>query len=105
LFVCVRAPHRPFVNSQIINALLRRAFKLTGLQPPQSYVGSHVLRHSLATDLLHKGASLDEIGDVLRHRSRMATTIYAQYDVDALRAIARPWPEPASKVQIEQGDV
>jgi site-specific recombinase XerD len=42
--------------------------------------------------MLRKGASLDEIGDVLRHRSRMTTTIYAKYDIDALRSIARRWP-------------
>ncbi|WP_236823755.1 hypothetical protein [Blastochloris viridis] len=34
--------------------------------------------HSLATGLLRKGASLDEIGDVLRHRSRATTAFYAQ---------------------------
>jgi hypothetical protein len=44
------------------------AFQRTGLKPPQKYVGSHLLRHSLA-DMLRKGASLDEIGDVLRHRA------------------------------------
>ena len=32
LFVCVRAPHRPFVDSQIVNMVLRRAFELTGLK-------------------------------------------------------------------------
>ncbi len=105
LFVCSKAPFRPFVDARIINALLRRAFKRTGLRPPLPYVGSHVLRHSLATDLLQKGASLDEVGDVLRHRSRMATTIYAQYDVEALRSIARPWPEPVSPAPLEQGGV
>ena len=42
--------------------------------------------------MIGKGASLDEIGDVLRHRSRMATTIYARVDLDALRSVARPWP-------------
>ena len=68
------------------------AFRKTGLKPPQKYVGSHLLRHSLATDMLRKGASLDEVGDVLRHRSRMTTTIYAKYDLDALRSIARRWP-------------
>jgi integrase/recombinase XerD len=62
------------------------------LKPPQKWVGSHLLRHSLATDMLRKGASLDEIGDVLRHRSRMTTTIYAKYDIEALRSIAHPWP-------------
>jgi hypothetical protein len=42
--------------------------------------------------MLRKGASLDEIGDVLRHRSRMSTTIYAKHDVEGLRSIARAWP-------------
>ena len=42
--------------------------------------------------MLRAGASLDEIGDVLRHRSRMTTTIYAKYDIEALRLIALPWP-------------
>jgi len=93
LFVSARTPHhRPFKNAQIVNTVLEDAFRKTGLKPPQKYVGSHLLRHSLATDMLHKGASLDEVGDVLRHRSRMTTTIYAKYDIDALRSIARRWP-------------
>lgn len=92
LFVCSRAPHRPFKDAQILNSVLEEAFEKTGLKPPQKYVGSHLLRHSLATDMLRKGASLDEIGDVLRHRSRMTTTIYAKHDINALRSIARSWP-------------
>jgi integrase/recombinase XerD len=93
LFVSARTPHhRPFKNAQIVNTVLEEAFRRTGLRPPQKWVGSHLLRHSLATDMLRKGASLDEIGDVLRHRSRMTTTIYAKYDINALRKIARRWP-------------
>ena len=72
--------------------MLRAAFAATGLEPPQKYIGSHLLRHSLATDMLRKGASLDEIGDVLRHRSRAATSIYARHDIEGLRSIARDWP-------------
>jgi integrase/recombinase XerD len=92
LFVSNKVPNRPFVNAQILNTVLRDAFARIGLKPPQKYVGSHLLRHSLATDMLRKGASLDEIGDVLRHRSRMSTTIYAKHDVEGLRSIARAWP-------------
>jgi integrase/recombinase XerD len=92
LFVSSKVPYRPFVNAQILNTVLRDAFEQTGVKPPQKYVGSHLLRHSLATDMLRKGASLDEIGDVLRHRSRMSTTIYAKHDVEGLRSIARAWP-------------
>jgi integrase/recombinase XerD len=93
LFVSARAPHVAFNDGGIVNEVLRDAFEKTGLKPPQKWVGSHVLRHSLATDMLRKGASLDEIADVLRHRSRITTTIYAKYDIDALRSIARGWPE------------
>jgi site-specific recombinase XerD len=92
LFLSDKAPHRPFVNAQILNTVLRSAFKGTGLRPPQKYIGSHLLRHSLATDMLRKGASLDEIGDVLRHRSRASTAIYAKHDIEGLRSIARTWP-------------
>jgi site-specific recombinase XerD len=92
LFVSERGPHVPFKDGRIVNTVLRAAFERTGLKPPQKWVGSHLLRHSLATDMLRKGASLDEIGDLLRHRSRMTTTIYAKYDIEALRSIARPWP-------------
>jgi len=93
LFLSARTPHhRPFRNAQIVNTVLEDAFRRTGLKPPQKYVGSHLLRHSLATDMLRKGASLAEVSDVLRHRSRMTTTIYAKYDIDALRSIARRWP-------------
>ena len=55
-------------------------------------VYSHLLRHSLATNMVRKGASLAEVSDVLRHRSRNSTMIYAKLDIDGLRSIAQPWP-------------
>jgi len=103
LFVSSKVPYRPFADSQILNSALKSAFERTGLKPPQKYVGSHLLRHSLATDMLRKGASLDEIGDVLRHRSRMTTTIYARHDVDGLRSIAPDWPVAKAVSRRAQG--
>jgi len=92
LFVTLRAPRRPFKSAQILNWILADAFEKTGLAPPTPYVGSHILRHSLATNMVRRGASLDEIGGMLRHRSRQSTMIYARMDVDGLRSIAQPWP-------------
>ena len=94
LFVTAKAPHRPFTSSQAIRRVLSQAFAQAGLKPPHGEVRSHLLRHSLAVDMLGKGASLDEVGDVLRHRSRKTTTIYARYDIEALRPLARAWPVP-----------
>lgn len=92
LFVTHRAPNRPFKNSQVVNHILKEAFAATGVKPPTPYVGSHVLRHSLATNMVRAGASLEEIGDLLRHRSRATTMIYAKVDTEGLRSIAQPWP-------------
>jgi len=92
LFVTLRAPYRPFKDGQIVNAILKAALKATGQKPATPYVGSHLLRHSLATQLVNAGASLAEVGDVLRHRSRSSTMIYARLDIDGLRSIAQPWP-------------
>lgn len=55
-------------------------------------VRPHRLRHTAATLMLRAGASLPEIGQVLRHRSIRTTAIYAKVDRDALRSIALPWP-------------
>jgi integrase/recombinase XerD len=52
------------------------------------------LRHTAATEMLRQGASLAEIGQVLRHREQKTTVIYAKVDRRALRALARPWPSP-----------
>lgn len=92
LFVTQRAPYRPFKDGQIVNTILKAALQATGQKPVAPYVGSHLLRHSLAVQLVNAGASLDEIGDVLRHRSRSSTMVYARLDIDGLRSIAQPWP-------------
>jgi len=92
LFVTERAPRRPFTDGNVLNAILKDAFARIGLMPPPPYVGSHILRHSLATTLVQRGASLEEIGDLLRHRSRRSTLIYAKLDIEGLRSIAPPWP-------------
>ena len=55
-------------------------------------VFAHRLRHTAATGMLRAGAPLAEIGQVLRHRRLLSTAIYAKADIQALRALARPWP-------------
>jgi len=92
LFVTARAPNGPFKDGQVLNTILQEAFTRAGVTPPCRYVGSHVLRHSLATNLVRQGASLAEVSDMLRHRSRASTMIYAKLDIEGLRSIAQPWP-------------
>jgi site-specific recombinase XerD len=90
VFLCRHAPHRGFTNSSTISTIVARALVRAGLTP--AVRGAHLLRHSLATAMVRRGASLTEIGQVLRHRSPNTTEIYAKLDFDALRDVAMPWP-------------
>jgi site-specific recombinase XerD len=87
VFVRIKAPHRAITRggvTQIVAAAARRA----GL----GLIHAHRLRHTAATQMLRAGATLPEIGQVLRHRRAMTTAIYAKVDHEALRTIARHWP-------------
>jgi integrase/recombinase XerD len=94
VFIRVKAPKRGFISPSVICCIVRRALKRAGLAPV--FKGAHLLRHSLATDLLRRGASLVEIGQLLRHSQSNTTQIYAKVDIATLRAIALPWPGVAS---------
>ncbi len=87
LFVSVRAPIGP-VSASAIRSVVRDACQRAGL--PR--IGAHRLRHTAATEMLRAGASLAEVGQVLRHRSPLTTANYAKVDRVALFALARPWP-------------
>jgi integrase/recombinase XerD len=90
VFVRIRAPHRGFASSVAICSIVRRALERAGLNP--ALKGAHLLRHSVATQMLRQGASLAEIGELLRHRSQQTTMIYAKVDLDLLRPLALSWP-------------
>ena len=87
LFVRVLAPHRRLTVGAI-SVAVHAACVRAGLPP----IGTHRLRHTVATELLRRGAALPEIGQLLRHRSIATTSIYAKVDTVALRQLARPWP-------------
>lgn len=91
VFLCMKAPRRGFGHPSTVSTIVQRALAQAGLSP--ALQGAHLFRHSLATRMLRQGASLPEIGLVLRHRTQQTTEIYAKVDVAGLRALAQPWPE------------
>jgi site-specific recombinase XerD len=93
VFIRLKAPRRGLRQTSIC-CVVRRALLRAGLNP--DFKGAHLLRHSLATKMLRRGASLGEIGQLLRHRQPTTTQIYAKVDIKALRAIALPWMGGAS---------
>jgi len=87
LLVILHVPYTGLNRSHVLSAV-HRACRRAGLPK----FGAHRLRHAVACDLLRKGASLTEVGQVLRHQDERTTAIYAKVDVAALRGLARPCP-------------
>jgi site-specific recombinase XerD len=91
VFTRVLAPYRG-LSDRAVSGVVRRACGRAGLPP----VGSHRLRHTVATETLRAGGSLVEVGQLLRQRSTAATALYAKVDRRALTAVAQPWPGGAA---------
>ena len=87
VFIRTLAPHHA-MGSSAVSRVVAAAAERAGLPP----VRAHRLRHTAATELLRSGASLPEVGQVLRHRRLLSTAIYAKVDEHALSQLARPWP-------------
>jgi site-specific recombinase XerD len=90
LFLTSRAPVRA-ISSPSIVAVAGRVLRHAGVDG-----GGHRLRHTAATSMLRRGASLTEIAQVLRHRHLGTTAIYAKVDRDRLRDLAQRWPAASS---------
>jgi site-specific recombinase XerD len=87
VFVRIKAPHRALSSPAVAYVVSAAA-----LRADLGHIHAHRLRHTAAAQLLRAGASLPEIGQLLRHRRALTTAIYAKADREALRTIARPWP-------------
>jgi site-specific recombinase XerD len=90
LFVTQRAPITGLSTGCAIVNTVARALSRAGIALQRK--GGHLFRHTLATMMLGRGATLREIGEVLRHRKAKTTWIYAKVDFRALRGLAQPWP-------------
>ena len=94
VFLRSMAPFGPFGGSQAGHAvthIARSALKRAGVQPPSC--GAHVFRHTAACQMLRQDVGLEDIAEVLRHRSIETTALYAKVDLQLLGQVAQPWPE------------
>jgi integrase/recombinase XerD len=91
VFLCAQAPFRAIRSGNTVSGIVRAALRRAGIENPPSH-GANLLRHTVATTMLRGGATLEEIGAILRHKSLDTTAHYAKVDVAALEQIAQPWP-------------
>ena len=91
VFVRHTVPVGTAISRYLIYAVIRRVF--ARVEGCSHWTGTHVLRHTAATRLHRRGASLKEVGDILGHRCLDTTVIYTKVNLPALAAVALPWPE------------
>jgi integrase len=92
VFLCANAPFRALRSGGAVSDIVRGALRAAGIEDPPTR-GANLIRHTTATTMLRAGATLDEIGTILRHKSPDTTAHYAKVDVATLQQIAQPWPE------------
>lgn len=90
LFLRALAPVRGLGSSTSVGTIVYAAITRAGVKT--RHRGTHQFRHALACEMLRQGATLNEIGTVLRHRRTKTTSIYAKVDFTALRPLSLPWP-------------
>jgi integrase len=93
IFLRSLAPFRA-LPAESVSQIVARAMRRAGVTAPA--YGSHILRHTAATEMLRRGVSLYDIGSVLRHRSADMSAYYAKVDMDLLKLVVQPWPEVLS---------
>src|SRR5882672_4127072 len=76
----------PFAGPVALALSFGHSLQRAGIQA--TTLGAHQFRHGLATEMLHRGASLSEIGELLGHRHPQTTKIYTKVDIKALRTLA-----------------
>ncbi len=93
VFLRVRAPIRELASATSVTSIVNSAITRAGVETRTK--GTHQFRHAVAVAMLRRGATLTEIGGILRHRHSKTTGIYAKVDFIALRTLSVPWPGAA----------
>ena len=93
IFITHNAPYRPMARFAVPGQVVRKLFSEAGIE--RAYGRAHLLRHTLASQLINSGASFKDTADFLGHRFLQTTGIYAKLDLNSLSQIALPWPGDA----------
>lgn len=78
------------ISAFVVSYLVKHTYRRCGF--PTAWTGPHRLRHTFATRLFQRGATLKQLADVLGHRRLQTSRGYTHLDIDGLRQLARPWP-------------
>ena len=89
IFVRHRAPYTPFGPTNSLGAIIGKYFRRANVRIPEGKKhGMHILRHSLASNMLAAGIALPVLSEVLDHADGKTTMQYLKVDISQLRGCA-----------------
>ena len=90
VFIRSKAPFIRFEKSEAISSVVRHSLDRCNLNPAIS--GARLLRYSVASNILNKGGSLQEVSELLRHTSMNTSVRYTRLDMNKLKQVPLGWP-------------
>ena len=94
IFLSHRPPVRPFRISSTVSAIVRRRLAELDIRPARA--GTHLLRHSLATQMVQQARPVKEVADLLGHQRIDTTAVYVKVALPQLATVALPFPGGAA---------
>lgn len=82
------------ISSDAVRYVVRKGYKKAKLRVPSR--PTHILRHTLASQMIQRGVTIKEIADILRHRCLDTTMIYTKINLSGLNDVVMSWPEVKS---------
>lgn len=95
LFLSFRSPVGPFKFAASVSRIVKKRLRLSGIEFGR-VGGAHLLRHSLATQLVERRTPINEVADLLGHRSINTTALYVKVATSQLAEVALPFPGGAA---------
>jgi site-specific recombinase XerD len=91
LFLSFTPPVGPLKYATPVSRIVRKRLRRGGMELGR-IVGAHLLRHSLATQLVERRRPINEVADLLGHRSINTTALYVKVATSQLAEVALPFP-------------
>ena len=94
VFLSIRDPHKGLTTSSSLSFIIGQLLADAEIKlPPNALKGSHLFRHTFASQLLSAGEPIKNISDMLGHRYLSTTAIYTKIDIGNLKQVCAEWSE------------
>lgn len=94
LFLSMSNSNNGLANPSVLSSIMGKLLDNAGIDIPNNALrGSHLFRHTFASQLLSEGEPIKNISDMLGHKYLSTTAIYTKIDINNLKQVCLEWRE------------